>query len=83
MDYLEGIRANEAQEGFKLAVSHWKALMILQPEKGKNWECESFSVKQNTAVPKTKVFKKSCLKVNGDWTTTAESNLARLLQSYA
>lgn len=82
MNYSEGIRANEAQEGFKLAGSHWKALMILQPEKGKNQECESFSVKQNTAVPKMKVFKKSCLKVNGE-RTTAESNLAKLHQSYA
>lgn len=83
MDYLEGIRANEAQEGFKLAGSHWKALIILQPEKGKDQECERFSVKQNTAVPKMKMFKKSCLEVSGDWATTAESNLARLHQSYA
>lgn len=28
MDYLEGKRANEAQEGFKLAGSNRKALMI-------------------------------------------------------
>lgn len=81
MDYLEGIRVNEAQEGFKLAGSHWKALMLLQPEKGKNQECESFSVKQNTAVPKMKVFKNSCLKVNGASTTTAESNLADYIKA--
>jgi len=56
--------------------------MLLQPEKGKNRQCESFSVEQNTAVPNMKVFKKSRLKVNGEWTTTAESNLARLHESY-
>lgn len=35
MDYLDSIRANEAQEGFKVAGSHWKASMLLQPEKGR------------------------------------------------
>lgn len=51
---------------FKVAGSHQKALKQLKSEKGKNQECESFSVTQITAVPKMKVFEKSCLKVNGE-----------------
>lgn len=38
-------------------------------------------MKQNTAVPKMKVFKNSCLKVNGASTTTAESNLADYIKA--